>query len=233
MRTLRSASGPFTERLYFEPNDIENICIDELRKVDLFPREPQPIRIDRFIEKRFSISHEYDELPKGVLGYTKFGPNGVVKIVIARFLSEDGSQVAERRINTTLGHEGGHGLLHAYLFALGEIPRGLFGDLAQNQHRILCRNVAGTTPIGKSSYSGHWWEHQANLAMGALLLPRILVELALEPFLVVTGALGIKTLNDTKRERSIVCLSEVFDVNPIVARIRLQELYPEGSQLNL
>jgi hypothetical protein len=199
----------------------------------LYPSVPQRIRIDRFIEKRFGVSHEYDELLQGILGYTEFGPNGVVKVVIARFLDEDGSQISERRINTTLGHEAGHGLLHAYLFALGEIPQGLFDNQEGNKPRILCRNVAGTTTNSTSTYRGQWWEHQANLAMGALLLPRGLVEQVLAPILIVTGGLGRKTLTDTGREQSVICLSKVFEVNPIVAKIRLQELYPEGPQLRL
>ena len=67
MRTYRSNSGPFIERPYYTADEIERICSDALRKVSLYPDSPKPIRIDRFIEKRFSITTEYKDLGPGVL----------------------------------------------------------------------------------------------------------------------------------------------------------------------
>jgi hypothetical protein len=62
---------------YFTPSQIDNMCCDELRGVGLLPSSPDPIRIDRFIEKRFNVSPQYEDLPPGVLGFTRFGKNGV------------------------------------------------------------------------------------------------------------------------------------------------------------
>jgi hypothetical protein len=118
MKTIRSESGPVGERPHFKPSEIDRICSDELRKHGLFPSSPQPVRIDRFVEKRFGVVPRYEDLPDGVLGYTKFSKNGVNGIVISAALDTEGAKVAERRIRTTLAHESGHGLLHAYLFAL-------------------------------------------------------------------------------------------------------------------
>lgn len=56
MRTFRSKKGPFTEAPYFEKSEIEAICLDELMKVGLLPKQAEPIRIDRFIEKRFQVT---------------------------------------------------------------------------------------------------------------------------------------------------------------------------------
>jgi hypothetical protein len=70
MKTFRSKSGPFAQRPHFEPSEIDRICDDELRKEGLFPNSPEAIRIDRFIEKRFGISPQYQDLPEGVLGFT-------------------------------------------------------------------------------------------------------------------------------------------------------------------
>lgn len=56
-----------------------------------FPSTPGPIRIDRFIEKRFNVVHSYEDLGEGILGLTKFGPSGVKAIMVARSLEEDGS----------------------------------------------------------------------------------------------------------------------------------------------
>src|SRR5262249_46079833 len=118
MRTFRATAGPFQEGVYYPDEDIENICRDELSKVGLLPKEPEPIRIDRIIEKRFGVSPRYEDLGKDVLGLTKFTKKGVAEVIVSKALEEEGDTVAERRIRTTLGHEGGHGLLHTHLFVL-------------------------------------------------------------------------------------------------------------------
>src|SRR5579862_7938037 len=178
MKTFRTTKGPFAQRPYYKEYEIENICTDELRGVGLLPASPEPIRIDRFIEKRFSVVPSYEDLPEGVLGLTRFGKNGVQEVVVANALDGDSSAAAERRVRTTLAHEGGQCLLHTHLFVLATPSQNLFGDFSEpDKPKVLCRDE--TT----SSYSGQWWEFQANMAMGHLLMPRLLVEKALEGFL--------------------------------------------------
>src|ERR1039457_5434345 len=126
MKTFRTTSGPFPEKPYYTPAEIDRTCEDELRKVGCLPDAPGPVRIDRFIEKRFKVVPQYEDLPDGVLGYTKFGKNGVEAIVVSAALDAEKGLVAARRVRTTLAHEAGHGLLHAYLFALDEKPLYLF-----------------------------------------------------------------------------------------------------------
>ena len=238
MKTFRANSGPFQERPYYELQEIENICADELRKAGLYPSNPSPIRIDRFIEKRFQIVPIYDSLSPNLLGYTKFGPRGVEEIVVSRALAEDGNKVAERQMNSTLAHEAGHGLLHAYLFALEPVRyRSLFGvDLDPKTPKILCRGeVAESGGRGKRPYDGKWWEFQANQAIGAMLLPRALVADCLDSFLTRKGKFGVGILPSERRSEAVRRLSETFDVNPAVARIRLEDVFGEGdsSQLTL
>ena len=173
------------------------------------------------------------DLPHGVLGFTKFSKNGVDAIVISAALDAEGGRVSERRIRTTLAHEAGHGLLHAYLFALDEMPLHLFDADSHSDHQILCRDVQGEERKGRA-YDGRWWEFQANRAMGSLLCPRSLVQEAVKPFLVASGSLGAVTLDEKRRERAVRTLADIFDVNPIVAKIRINELYPvETGQLHL
>src|SRR5215469_3466455 len=119
MKNFRSKSGPFREQPYYALSEIEAICTDELQKLSLLPLEPSPIRIDRFVEKRFQVQPRYENLPRGLLGFTRFGPKGVEEVVVSKALDDEGTQSAERRLRTTLAHESGHGLLHAHLFALG------------------------------------------------------------------------------------------------------------------
>jgi hypothetical protein len=235
MRTYRSKTGPFSEQPFYEPAEIESICTDELQKLGLYPSDPGPIRIDRFIEKRFGAP-AYEDLPTGLLGFTRFSTHGVEQIVVAKALDDEGTKPAERRLRTTLAHEGGHGLLHAHLFAFGARPDSLFREgLAPDAPKILCRDggISGVGPA-KGTPPYRWWEFQANQAMGALLLPKALVEKAVASILVLQGTLGIPTLLDDRRERAVRLVAETFDVNPIVARIRLDASYPvTAGQLTL
>ncbi|MBI4766596.1 MAG: hypothetical protein HY787_18680 [Deltaproteobacteria bacterium] len=200
-----------------------------MRKYELFPTSPSPVRIDRFIEKRFKIVPVYEELPPGIIGLTEFGPNGVRKIAISESLAEESSRAAQHRINTTLAHEAGHGLLHAHLFALGEAPTLLFGEeVSPGKLMILCRGEAieGLSGSGGKGYDGNWWEVQANMVIGPLLLPGKLVREALSSFLIKKGVMKIDCVDPSQREAAEKTLSDIFDVNPIVARIRLENLYP-------
>jgi hypothetical protein len=56
----------------------------------------------------------------------------------------------------------------------------------------------------------------------------------LKPYLVPCGSLGAVTLDEAHREVAARILAEIFDVNPIVAKIRISELYPaDTGQLSL
>ena len=234
MKTYRTTTGPFAERPYYKDEEIESICGEELRTAELYPAIPGPVRIDRFIEKRFGTPPRYEDLDEGILGFTIFGPKGVQGVIVAKALDDDGGRPAERRIRTTLAHEAGHGLLHAHLFCLNGGIRPLFGDFTDpNKPKVLCRDVPVVAQFKKQGYDGRWWEFQANRTIGPLLLPRPLVQAALEPLLVTRGSLGSKGLDPSRREEAIKTLTDLFDVNPVVAKIRLQELYPEGQERQL
>ncbi len=233
MKSYRATSGPFTERPYYELDEIEQICTEELQGADLYPARPEAVRIERFIEKRFHVSPAYEELSPGLLGYTRFNREGVEAIVVSRTLCDEGSRSADRRINTTLAHEAGHGLLHGHLFVVEEDARSLFqGDTDVEPRRILCRDGAraGAPQAGKSGYRGRWWEFQANQAMGALLLPRKLVEQCLTSIMARPGTLGRGMLPSARRRDAVASVADVFEVNSVVARIRLAELYPEHEE---
>ena len=234
MRMVPARRGQFAQRPHYKLPEIERACGDALRHVGLMPEIPEAIRIDRFVEKYFRVSPTYKPLPTGVLGFTEFGPDGVKAIVVTTALDDEGGPVAERRIRTTLAHEAGHGLLHAHLFALCEKPRGLFDEGHNHGPEIMCRDVCGATAANRT-YDGKWWEFQANRAIGSLLMPSRLARLAAAPFCASDGQLGIPVVKEEQREHLARELAELFDVNPIVARIRLSEVYPApaGGQLCL
>jgi hypothetical protein len=230
MRTFKGKQGPFQERPYYTANEIETICLDELVTAGLLPSSPEAIRIERFIEKRFLLTPVYEELPAEVLGYTLFGTKGPTKIVISRTLANEGTKPAERRINTTLAHEAGHCLLHGHLFAMASPPTHLFGSDAtrdKTSSKILCRDGER-----EARYDGKWWEYQANQAIGALLLPRKLVQKLAEPFFNGSQSF-LPKLSASGRAAAVRGVAEAFDVNRIVAEIRVSELFPATDQLSL
>lgn len=211
---------------------IDDLCADELEKVGLFPEKPEPIRIERFVEKRFNVSPTYEETPAGVLGFTRFGPKGVSSIIISAALEDETSATAHRRANSTLAHEAGHGLLHAHLFVLAaanDVVSLFEGQVEAGAPRILCRDdQAGSVPAGGTArrYDGRWWEHQANQAIGGLLLPKVLVRDCLGPLLRDGGPFGGKFLDPENRAAAARLIADTFDVNSAVARIRIDNMFP-------
>lgn len=230
MKNYRTKKGPFSERPYYKDDEIENICADALRQVGLLPSIPEPIRIDRFIEKRFSVVPSYESLPGGILGLTRFGSNGVQDVVVDEALDGDQTISGQRRVRATLAHEAGHCLLHTHLFVLCNSAQSLFGDFSEPaKPKILCRgeNVEQT-----SGYSGEWWEFQANRTIGALLVPASLTTEALKNFM-RKSTIGLTYMDYDRLEEASRHLSEVFDVNPAVSRIRITQLFPVDSRQQL
>ena len=229
MKIQSRMEGFSSKPLYLPASRIENICNDALRSVELLPETPSAIRIERLIEKKFGFSPEYAALPGGVLGYTVFGTGGPTRIVVDRGLADADSTVADRRISTTLAHEAGHCLFHAHLFAATQSSAELFTEDEDRLPalKILCRDEPSP------SYDGKWWEYQANAAIGPLLLPQELVIQAVQPFLECRGLLGLPTLADRARRPAELAIAETFNVNPIVSRIRLSQMFPPEAQATL
>src|SRR5437868_5958921 len=120
MQRFRAVSGPFEYQLRFSPEEIDDMCLEALAKADCFPKAPEPIRIDRVIEKLFTPNITYEEMKPGILGYTIFNLNGSIACVGISANLEDGQAASERRLRSTLAHEGGHCLLHPSLFMQDE-----------------------------------------------------------------------------------------------------------------
>ena len=219
MRKVRTPSGRFAFQLYFDDlGEIDEICLEALKKQSLLPSTPAPIRIERFVEKQFRTALRYEDLGPDILGFTIFNSSGGVDaIVVSRSLEEQNTTPARRRVRSTVAHEAGHGLLHGSLFI--DSP-----DLGENQRRILCRSedILVETP---RSYRGRWWEFQANQAIGSLLLPRLLVNTFLDQSGIELDSCGNRTLSPVQRESLAKKAAVIFDVNPIVVRIRLDSFF--------
>jgi len=229
MKIQSRTEGFSSKPLYLPASRIEKICNDALRSVELLPETPSAVRIERLIEKKFSFSPEYAALPVGVLGYTLFATAGPTRIVVDRGLAEAELIVAERRISTTLAHEAGHCLFHAHLFAATQTSAGLFTEDGERPLalKILCRDEPSP------SYDGKWSAYQANAPIRPLLLPQELVIQPVQPFLECRGLLGLPTLADRARRPAELAIAETFNVNPIVSRIRLSQMFPPDVQPTL
>jgi hypothetical protein len=229
MKAYRAVRGKFQTRLSFSADEIDEICLEALAKSGYLPQKPEPVRIERFVEKYFHCDAAYEDLPQGLMGYSLFSEKGKVLEVRVSSKLEDGGQAAERRIRSTWAHEGGHCLLHPTLFIQTPGQCSLTTTECTNSNiegqKILCRDV-DVKPASRS-YDGRWWEWQANRCIGGLLLPRKLVREALSDILVNSVVTSSPTLPAAKRLDAERHLAAVFEVNPIVARIRLAEMFPD------
>lgn len=227
MRSFKANSGPFAERLHYSLDEIDRTCLEALRETGCLPETPSPVRIDRFIEKRFGCDIAYEDFDPGILGCAIFTETGKVQQIFVAKSLEDGSRTGDRRFRSTVAHEGGHGLFHAHLFIQvpGSQNRFQFDAEQKPQDRILCRGSDIGGVEARSSYSGKWWEYQANRAIGGLLLPKILVEVAVRDFLKSADPSCVMSIPPEKRDMVVRHVSETFDVNPVVARIRVEEMW--------
>jgi hypothetical protein len=58
--------------------------------------------------------------------------------------------------------------------------------------------------------------------------------MSLQAHLGPSGSLGAVTVDTQRGDEALRDVSETFDVNPVVARIRIDELYPaQGLQMHL
>jgi hypothetical protein len=118
----------------------------------------------------------------------------------------------------------------------GQGGLGDHGNVSLRDKRFLCRNNdidPSATRSPARQYDGRWWEWQANRAIGGFLLPKQMVRTAVAPFLTRTLVTGIASLPASARAKAEYDIATVFEVNPVVARIRLSEMFPDktGQQI--
>ena len=236
MKQKQANTGPFLRRIYYEQREVESLCSEALATAGLLPETPRPVRIDRFVEKHFHAEVRAIEMKPGVMGAIRFDEAGkVLGVFVSKEVEADTSNAGRRRWRSTIGHEAGHGLLHALLFAeklLTDNSQYDFDAVSDGEGRVrrdgfMCRPEEGGT-----SRRYEWWEFQANMAMSCLLLPWKLVTLEAEPYR-AHFADAAPDCRDQIAEAAAVALSETFDVNPVMIRYRLKDWWKEALQLSL
>ena len=103
------------QRIWYEPEDIEQIATEQLRRADLMPTLDDPVTdVERLIEVHLRAELDlYADLPDGVLGLTQFPARGAPKVLIDSALTEarepsDASAGVVGRWRATLAHEASH-----------------------------------------------------------------------------------------------------------------------------
>ena len=233
MKSWPDARSPWGKQLRFDDDEFEAMMDSARRRSGDCFEAGRGIDVDAVLLRSEGVEADYLELPEGILGRTKFVRDGSVQVEISRSLGDASGvdHVARRRLRSTLAHEVGHIACHRVLFVQDTESFSLFSDtelhaLSRNVDPILCRGEC----VGSAGYSGEWWEYQANQCMSALLLPRALVVESVRPFVRIEGMMEIAVLPEGRREQAVRHVAEIFEVNPVVARIRIAELYPEGSE---
>lgn len=231
MKEYRGPGGD--RRLWFNPGEIDDLMVDELRKANLFPdssQEDLSVDIEAFVETYLRLPFDLSAaLDTDVLGVTEFVPGRSPKISINRDLTgsvldtEDVTPGMVGRWRATVAHEASHVLLHRILFEVDERQLGLFpkpevGDKPEHLMRCLKRDVGFERPVSD------WREVQANMGMGALLMPKPVFLGAFDQEREKLQATERVVSNSSKHERLIARLAQRFTVSRQASRIRLTTL---------
>lgn len=220
------------QRIWYEPEDIEQIASEQLRRAELMPTLNDPVTdVERLIEGHLHAELDlYAELPDGVLGLTDFPVRGAPKVFIDSALTEardaeNAPAGAVGRWRSTLAHEASHIFLHRYLFdpemaqlaGRSGVAVPSEGGLMRCLHRDISPAEADWGSVRRRS---DWREVQANRAMAALLMPRRLFKrLAVREM----GRLGLGTWPVAVSDIEVLttALADVLQVSKQAARIRL------------
>ncbi len=231
MKEYRARGGE--RRIWYEPDEIESIMIDELGRAGLLPKTDQDdlsVDVEAFVENYLRLPFDVNAaLDADVLGVTDFVPGKRPKISINRDLTgsaledEDATPGLVGRWRATVAHEACHVLLHRILFDLDDTQRGLFRQAddpaAWRFLRCLKRDVGFGRPVSD------WKEVQANMGMGALLMPKPTFVAAAEQGRAFLGvaARPIEAGSATHDELAAI-LAQRFTVSRQASRIRLESL---------
>lgn len=155
--------------------------------------EPSPLDVDRFVCDYLGMMQDFAYLSNDgrYLGMTVF--NDTNRVIVydpekneadyiaarARTVIIDNTLLAvgkENRYRFTMGHEGGHGILHTHYFAYN--PGQIYFEDAEREPVIQCR-VDGPSALRHKNVQ-QWtpedrMEWQANRMSSALLMPRSMV----------------------------------------------------------
>lgn len=227
------------QRIWYDPEDIEQIATEQLRRAGLMPTLTDPVTdVERLIEVHLRAELDlYATLPDGVLGLTEFPDRGAPQVRIDKALTESrDAEVATAgavgRWRATLAHEASHIFLHRYLFdpdmaqlagrtgvvdGPGAPSSPSRGGLMRCLHRDISPNVPEWTATRRRA---DWREVQANRSMAALLMPRRVFRRIAQREIQQLH-LGAPPLAAADAEPLVIVLADLLQVSKQAAAIRL------------
>jgi len=228
VRYIRDATGRFSERPYYDEQELDQECehlivnfLYELHEEVRFPVDTEDLK--KLIERDADDLDCYADLSaygSDVEGLTEFKPDQKPVVKIASFLTEDDRR--ENRLRTTLTHEYGHVHLHASLYTANQTQGHLFA--LDNSRRICHRHTMLDAP------NTDWMEWQAGYVCGALLMPSSYLARLVGEFLAERRHFGPIRPNSPNASDLIDWVVDTFHVSREAARIRLLKRNYFGSE---
>lgn len=202
--------------------------------------EPQEVDIEDFSENYLGLVPAYIDLTsnRSVLGKMVF--NNTKKIPIYRpdlhqadyitakrgTMLIDNSLLEEKteyRLRSTTGHECGHWILQQEYYTVNPYQISFFPELRYTSTACRCEDIEGNCGKRELETEHDWLEHQAKVFSAAILMPKS------------TFSMVAKDPQLRQMIRNDCCgfeedqfladyLSEVFNVSPASAKIRLTKL---------
>lgn len=232
MKYTKDPTRKFPRRPYYEMGEIDGITERLLQDAGR-PRigSSPAIDVDRVMMK-LDLEPEFGKLEKGVMGVTFFSADGGIRIVISDDLEAAARQnrISELRLRTTQAHELGHVVLHKELY-VNNTP-SMFEEAVPDP--MLCREEG----LGTGTYSGDWWEFQANVAMAAFLMPRTDFVQHSGAWAAANGVASPAVARDGRHHAEYIAhMADLFHVSRQAAKIRADGLAlgfrPDQRQLGL
>jgi len=171
MKLIPDPTGRFKERPYFDAAELDVDCESRVSKFlrSIHGKVEFPIATDdltKLIEQHVDDFDSFADLTtlygEGVEGVTEFRPGKKPIVRIHQDLTGDDAR--ENRLRTTLTHELGHVIYHAWLFDLRDAP-SLFPKPRSNDVQVCKRETILNAP------QVDWMEWQAGHVCGAMLMP--------------------------------------------------------------
>lgn len=245
MKRIEDKSRRFPYRLWFKDEEIDHLMEYHWKKFSekIKQIDGPPMPIELFVEKYLKVELDYADLPKvdglDVLGATYFYEHKPPEINIDKRLAEaadSGKDIG--RYNFTLSHESFHALFHKELFYVDANQLRLLSSNQLSRIECLKRDIDGYLARGGvSATNTPWWEFQANVGGGALLMPKTMF---LEHFNMERNAYGIKDNLKLVRDKHILklvigYLAQTFNASKLAVKVRLTQLecLPDKYQISV
>ena len=216
MKMIPDRTGRFPERPYYEIEELEDECerIMESLLMSRYGQYSIPVPTDALVElldretAKLNLYCDLSGEGEEVHGVTEFFPGHKPHVSIARELSYQ--LWREHRKRNTLTHEYGHVHWHTWLF----------DRYCKRNERHKCLRAQ----IISTSGDIDWMEWLAGYVSGAMLMPTSRVRLHVAAFRAKRGVEDRLDAESIEGQLLIQRASELFNVSPDAARVRLRQL---------